>query len=98
MTTTITRANWQSHTIEPPLTPAEWQQVYAMRAACREDDELARAVFAATETELAAVQAAGMPRTGWAGMAAWADALRRLMRAELAAWEGSEMTFVIQNK
>ena len=89
MTTTITRANWQSHTTEPPLTAAEWQQVYAMRAACRADDELSRAVFAATETELAAVQAAGgIPLTGWAGLAEWAGARLRLMRAEVGAWEG----------
>jgi len=39
-----------------------------------------------TADELAAVRAAN-ERLGWLGMAVWADALRRLQRAELKAWE-----------
>jgi hypothetical protein len=57
-----------------------------MRAACRDDEELAVAVFEATDPELAAVRAAN-ERKGWEGLVKWADARRRLQRAEVRAWE-----------
>ena len=101
--TTITRHNWREHTTEPPLTAEEWKQVYAMRTACCENEEMSRAVFAATASEWRTLWDKDNYADGWEDwedVTFWTDANVRLQRAEVRAWEEilSYVTFVTRNK
>jgi len=83
----ITSHNWLDHCTEPPLTRAEaarWRDLVLAMAA---DPALDDRIHAATVTERAAFMAAQRITTAdWSDVVAWADAWRRLQRAELAAW------------
>lgn len=87
----INRTNWKEFRQEPPLTEKEiglWNQ---MAGECVKNDALFQ--FLENETESLLMEARKAPnRSGdWSDVVEWADANRRLQRAEIAAylkWKG----------
>ena len=91
----ITRANYRDFCTESELTKDEQQQWHVMARAIREqihgkpldDSPLFCHIQGETEAEHAAYRAAELCCTrDWSDVAAFADACRRLKRAEVAAW------------
>ena len=82
------RTNWQQFCQEPPLTKKEaalWDQ---MAKAVGEDDELFDFIFGATEAEGKELRRAELASRSddWSDLVAFADAARKLKRAEIKAW------------
>ena len=92
---TITRTNYREYCQEPELTKDEHRQWHIMAKAIREqiqgkpldDSPLFCHIEQETEVEHAAYRTAETCRTtDWRDVATFADACRKLKRAEIAAW------------
>jgi len=79
----ITRDNWREHCQEPELIADEKQERHEMLEACRVQNGLIKYLAECTESENNAFPSRV---SEWSELVIWADANRRLQRAELVAW------------
>ena len=81
------RTNWKQFCQVLPLTDAEYADWREMSRTIVKDDNLFAFVVERTEVEWKQSIAEAGKVECWSDMVKWADAYRRLQRAEIAAWK-----------
>jgi len=87
ITVAASRENWRSLCQEPELTEDEQRERLQMQHQFRQQAGLFDYILACTEQEWNALPTVPEGGHTWEGLVEWADAYRRLQRAELAAWQ-----------
>lgn len=80
------RTNWKQFCEEAPLSDEEHAEWKEMCAVIIVDDAVFTFVEEKTEVEWKASTTRAKPGDDWSDMVKWADASRRLARAEIQAW------------
>lgn len=87
----ITRENHDGFCTEPQLADSEWRRIWAMRHALQDDVALQKKIHDATTTERAALCATeNVTTVDWSCAVVYSDAVRRLYRAQVEAFEDAE--------
>jgi len=85
--TTITRHNWREYCTEPELLEQERANLVSLKNEAREDWGLMEFLIAQTAAESHAMGEVSTVDWDYSNLPIWADANRRLQRAQLVAWE-----------